>query len=111
MAFTKIDLIAKRSRRSVFIPAGEWYFDLNSTQDSRDSNYFSILAQFDAVQFAFGGRWNEKHVDADPDDPLPTFDQDFITVYHNGHYESQGNLFNSSLRIWVKSVKGFILVY
>ncbi|AGB06972.1 hypothetical protein [Vibrio phage VH7D] len=112
MAFTKIELPAKRSRRSIYIPAGQYYADLDMTHpQQRDGNYFSVLATFGDVQIAFGGRWYDKKNPQDPDDPLPLFPEDFILVSYNGHYEAQGNLFNTSTRIWFSSISGCTLLY
>ena len=97
-----------RSRRSIQLPVGDWYIDLKSTEMAADSNYFAIMAVNDKLRIAFGGF----HIETTPeDDPLPVEYNDFMTIYKNGHYEAQGSLFRSNMRVWVNAPSGALIVY
>lgn len=107
---TELILPEKRTRRSIQIPPGEHFINLISSPHGKDSNYFAVLATSGDIQVGYGGLYDDElatpNPDANPDELL-----DLFTVYEFGHYEAQGHLFNSSLRLWILAPLGCILIY
>ncbi|CAM0035573.1 hypothetical protein VPHF86_0011 [Vibrio phage F86] len=113
MEYTKYEILKYRSRRShgINLPdyKGAIYIDLVSSPCGSDSNYFAVLNSEEqiAVEIAFGGYYNDTEGDADP---IPR-DDDFHLIGSQGHYEAQGRMFNSNLRVWLRGAGKITIIY